>query len=175
MNDLSNYTLNDLPISERPRERLKNHGAKSLAIYELLSIILGKGTKGATVIELSQKLLKEFGNLQKMSEASLEELMAIKGIGFAKATQIIAVFEINKRIQEIVKDKTISIKSAEDVARIFQPRIKNKKKEAFYLVCLDTRNNLIHFSIHHSIPAKLEVHANLLLNILHIKAIQDKV
>ena len=91
---MKSYTLHDLPADERPRERLVKHGVESLSLQELLSLIFGRGVKGESVTSMSQKLITTFSSLDKLSEASIEELIKIKGLGLAKACQIKACFEI---------------------------------------------------------------------------------
>ena len=86
------FTIHDLPKSERPRERLQKHGAEALSAQELLALILGRGIKGESVMVTAQRLLSAFGNVKNISEASIEELSAIKGIGIAKASQLKSIF-----------------------------------------------------------------------------------
>src|SRR3972149_6897530 len=81
-------TIHDLPKSERPRERLQMLGAEALSSQELIALILGRGIRGESVMVTAQRLLSSFGNIKNISEASIEELSAIKGIGLAKAVQI---------------------------------------------------------------------------------------
>lgn len=95
------FSIQDLPVEERPRERLVKFGEQSLSVQELLQIILGRGIAGESVMVIAQKLLSQFGSLQKLADAGIEELSSIKGIGLAKATQIKAVFEIEMRIKRI--------------------------------------------------------------------------
>ena len=92
------FTLRDLPKEERPRERLVKFGEQALSAQELLQVILGRGVAGESVSVTAQKLLTQFGSLQKLSEAGIDEMTSIKGIGLAKATQIKAVFEIGRRL-----------------------------------------------------------------------------
>jgi len=95
------FTIYDLPEEERPRERQVKFGEQALSAQELLQIILGRGIAGESVAVTAQKLLSEFGSLQKLAEASIEEISSIKGIGLAKASQIKAAFEIGRRISTI--------------------------------------------------------------------------
>lgn len=139
------FTLHDLPVEERPRERLKKFGEDALSTQELIQIILGQGVKGESVSVLSQKLITKFGNLEKLSEASLNELYEIKGIGPAKAAKLKAVFEIVRRVTNN-QNNTAQLKefsSPELVAKIIRGRLKDFKKEHFYIICLDSRNKSI--------------------------------
>ncbi|MEW6605890.1 MAG: DNA repair protein RadC [bacterium] len=145
MNEYKSFTIHDLPISERPRERLQKFGAEALSAQEILALILGRGIAGESVMVTAQRLLTTFGNVKAISEASLEELAKVRGIDQAKASQIKAAFELAKRGDEEVGER-VSIKSAEDVAKLVRPRLKDKKKEYFLILSLDTRNNLTKIS-----------------------------
>lgn len=138
------FTVRDLPLSERPRERLQKHGEEALSAQELLALVLGRGSKNDSVLNVAQRLLSHFGNLNKLASAGLEELAKIKGIGPAKAAQIKAVFELGKRnLSSWDKTEKIKISSAEDVFRMFGQKLKGKKKEHFLALLLDSRNRLL--------------------------------
>ena len=139
------FTIHDLPESERPRERLQKHGPEALSSQELLALLLGRGIKGESVMVTAQRLLSTFGNIENISQASLEELSDVKGVGPAKASQIKAAFELARR-KEDHEGKQISVKSHLDVIKLVKQKLKDKKKEHFLILCLDTRNNLIKIS-----------------------------
>jgi len=140
----NSFTVRDLPPSERPRERLIKLGSEALSAQEILALILGRGIKGESVMATSQKLLSRFGNLKGIANASVEELMQISGIGPAKAAQIKAALELSKRLEADVGEKPQPVlKSPEDVAAVVKSKLKGKKKEHFWVICLDTRNRLI--------------------------------
>ena len=140
----NSFTVRDLPPSERPRERLIKLGSEALSAQEILALILGRGIKGESVMATSQKLLSRFGNLKGIANASVEELMQISGIGPAKAAQIKAALELSKRLEADVGEKPQPVlKSPEDVAAVLKSKLKGKKKEHFWVICLDTRNRLI--------------------------------
>lgn len=139
------FTIHDLPKSERPRERLQRHGAEALSSQELIALILGRGIKGESVLVTAQRLLSAFGNVENISQASIEELSAIKGVGLAKAAQLKASFELARRKEEH-DEKYMPVKSHQDVIKVVRQRLKDKKKEHFLILCLDTRNNLIKIS-----------------------------
>jgi len=135
------FTLHDLPPEERPRERLVRFGEQALSAQELLQLILGRGIAGESVAITAQKLLSHFGSLQKLSEANIEELSQVKGIGLAKAAQIKAAFEIGRRISSqapAYKQKDLS--SPEKVFKLVRSKLKDHSKEHFYLIALDSRN-----------------------------------
>ncbi len=138
------FTVHDLPLSERPRERLLKHGIEALSAQEILALILGRGIKDESVIVTAQKLLSTFGNLKNIAAASMEELTKIKGIGPAKAAQIKAAFELSKRLEDSSdKDRKATVKSPEDAIKSVKNQLKGKKKEHFLVLSLDTRNHLI--------------------------------
>ncbi len=146
-------SVNDLPKSERPRERLIEHGADKLSSAELISIILNTGIKGESVIMISQRLLMKFGSLKGIMDASLEDLKQIKGLGEAKATKIKASFAIAKKVMEEIKvfdswkeserKKYNAVTSPSVLYDIIRNKILNFSKEHFFVISLDTRNNFI--------------------------------
>ncbi len=143
----NSFTVHDLPLSERPRERLLKLGSEALSSQEVLALILGRGVKGESVILTAQKLLSKFGNLKNLASASVEELTQIKGIGPAKAAQIKAAFELNRRLEDPSSEvPEITVKSPEDAVKAAKNQLKGKKKEHFLVLCLDTRNHLININ-----------------------------
>ena len=138
-------TLNDLPQSERPRERLSRYGSSVLSSTELLALILGRGTRGEPVMVLAQKILSQFGSLEKIAEASIENLREIKGLGHAKASQLKACFEIVSRLQSAhsVDPTKTYVNTPRDLYVLLQPRIAKYTKEHFLVISLDTRNAII--------------------------------
>jgi DNA repair protein RadC len=140
----NSFTVRDLPLSERPRERLLKLGSEALSAQEILALILGRGTKGESVMVISQKLVSRFGDLKAIANASVEELTQIKGIGPAKAAQIKAALELSRRLEADASEKPKPVlKSPGDVAAEVRSKLKGKKKEHFLVLCLDTRNRLI--------------------------------
>jgi DNA repair protein RadC len=139
------FTIHDVPESDRPRERLQRLGPESLTAQELLEVIMGKGgSHGGSVIKLAEKLLNKFTNIQGISEASVEELRSIPGIGLAKACQIKAAFELaNRREVPGVSQTRTRIKTPEDAYNELKDRARGKKKEYFWAIFLDTRNQVI--------------------------------
>ena len=141
------FTIHDLPVSERPRERLQKFGVESLSAQEILALILGRGISGESVMVTAQRLLSEFGSLKGIADASVEELSQVKGIGIAKASQIKAAFELANRLEGYSETaKKPLVKTPEDVASLVKSRLKGKKREHFLALLLDTRNQLIKVS-----------------------------
>ena len=139
----STFTVRDLPRSERPRERLQKFGAEALSAQELLALVIGRGIPKKSVMNIAQELLAKFGNIRSISQATIEELSQIKGIGLAKAAQIKACFELGKRQDLEPEAKDFSIKNPESVVKAIRSSIKDKAKEHFKLILLNPRNKII--------------------------------
>jgi DNA repair protein RadC len=131
----------DIPKDSRPRERFLKLGPESLSDSELFAILLRTGTRGENVIDMSNRLIAEYG-LDKLFECSLKELEKIKGIGPSKAMQILTIAEITKRINQS-KKPVKRITCAQDVFNHFHERVKDEKQENFFVLMLDTKNNVI--------------------------------
>lgn len=133
--------IKEISLDNRPRERMEKQGASVLSDAELLAVILQKGTREENVIDMSHRLISKYG-IDKLSSCSLNELQEIKGIGKAKATQILALFEFNKR-HNLSKQNGKPIKSAKDVYDYCSPKLAGADKEHFMILHLDTRNRVI--------------------------------
>ncbi|HAY33277.1 MAG TPA: hypothetical protein DCY06_04005 [Bacteroidetes bacterium] len=145
--------VNDLPLSERPRERLREYGAEKLSSAELLALLLNTGTKGESVITLAQKILVKFGSLSMIMDASLEDLKNFKGLGEVKASKLMASFGIAKKIIKELRENENTIRenkkkynavtNPEELFKILISKVSNFSKEHFYVISLDSRNNFI--------------------------------
>lgn len=133
--------IKDLPDSSKPRERFLKHGPEALSDAELFAIILRTGLVGENVMEMSNRLISKFG-LVNLFDCSLKELQQIKGIGPNKAMQLLAMSELGKRYNQ-EKNLVKKITCAEDVFKLFHPLLRDKKQEHFYVLMLDTKNNII--------------------------------
>lgn len=142
----SSFTVRDLPRQERPRERLQKFGAEALSAQELLALVIGRGIPKKSVMNIAQELLTRFGNVKAISQATIEELSQIKGIGLAKAAQIKACFELGKREELEPELKNFDIKDPEAVVKAIRASIKDKAKEHFKLILLNPRNKIIGIS-----------------------------
>jgi len=135
-----------MPEDSRPRERLLKFGIENLSDSEILAVMLRTGTrgkkgeKGENAIEMGERLINQYG-LDKLSECSLKELQEIKGIGPAKAMQILTLFEFNKR-HHMAQKPIKKITCAKDVFDLFHDRLKDEKQENFIVLMLDTKNQI---------------------------------
>lgn len=139
-------TVKDLLPEERPRERLLSHGAQALSSQELLALLLSKGVKGESVLVTAQGLLSKFGSLEDVMKASVHELLAIRGLGVAKVTQLAACLEIARRISaaevlRLVSQKQIT--TAEEVYYVVKSKLQDEHKEHLFVLCFDVRQRLL--------------------------------
>src|SRR5699024_4622142 len=125
--------MKDVPKEERPRERLLTYGANHLSNYELLSILLGSGTKQHSVTQLAKQILIYFDGLKHLADATIEELTSIKGIGEAKGVNILAAVELGKRILKYKPDVQYIVKYTQDGA-IF---VKIEFRTIHYIITVD--------------------------------------
>lgn len=132
------YMVKEIPLADRPRERLMKYGAKSLANYEILAIILGTGTKDQSVLDLAKNVLIYFEELNRLNEITVKELIKIKGIGMAKAITIIAAIELGKRVNEPVIS-SLRITNSKQAYEHLKDSLQNENQEN--LVCIYLNNN----------------------------------
>jgi len=131
----------EMEKNSRPRERLQEFGVESLSDAELLAIILRTGTRAENVIDMSNRLIALYG-IDELFNCTISELEKIKGIGKGKAMQLLAVSELGKRIRLKEKRKE-KIKTAKDVFCLFEEKLKYEKQEFFYVILLNTKNNIL--------------------------------
>lgn len=132
-------TIHDLPRVDRPREKLIKYGPEKLSNSELLAILLRTGHKGLNVVELARGILNKFGQ-KKLAKTSFGELKKNFGLGPAKACEIVACFELGRRL---LKDKKAEIYlSPKDIWQELKD-IRSHKKEHFVIFYLDSRNQEI--------------------------------
>ena len=133
-----------LPPTERPRERLWSLGPAALTTVELLAILLGTGTGGRTALDLAADLLEVgAGSLRRVAMRPRAELLQIEGIGPGKGARLLAAFEVGARL--VGEDRPVAprIREPEDVARLFQPRLRDLQVEEFHLLALDSQSQVL--------------------------------
>ncbi|OPY71491.1 MAG: hypothetical protein A4E63_01517 [Syntrophorhabdus sp. PtaU1.Bin050] len=146
LKDETTFTVHDLPRQERPRERLQKFGAEALSAQELLALIIGRGVAKRSVMDIAQELVRRFGSINGLSRATAEELSKVRGIGIAKAAQILACFELARRQDLEGEMEDLDIKDPGDVVKVVRAGLRDKAKEHFKLVLLNTRNKVIGIS-----------------------------
>lgn len=138
-----NVLIKDLPVQERPRERLLQYGPEYLSNRELLAILLQTGTKDQSVFGLVDQLLAHFGSLRSLAGASFEEMSVIKGIGPAKASQVLAAFEMAKRLSNSNLEVKEVIRSPQDAATIVMDEMRLLDREHFVILMLNTKHAVV--------------------------------
>lgn len=140
---MQHQTLRQLPHNQRPRERMITYGADALSHAELLAILLRTGTKNQSAVELATNVLRQCGSLRQLVDMSTEELTAIKGIGQAKALQLLAGIELGKRVARSRLGDVVTVRSPYDAAMFVMEEMKYLKKEHFVCLFLNTKNHII--------------------------------
>jgi len=134
--------IRDMPANERPRERLVKQGVSSLSDAELLAVILRTGTYKENAVELSREILKKF-NIKNLSHASITKLKKVFGVGEAKACQILASFELGRRLASFRPEKYKKINNPKEAAALIFPKLIGLKKEHLIGIYLDSRKKII--------------------------------
>lgn len=144
MKENKRYTVKELPLDDRPREKLLMRGAQNLSDAELVAILLRTGKKGNSVLEIARELIQTEGNLAMLATKSVDSLQKVSGIGKDKAATLAAAFELSRRI--LSQSKWFSdqkVTSPQDIADIFIPLLRDDNKERFIVVCLNSSNKII--------------------------------
>ncbi len=141
MKPLRKQTIRDLPREERPRERLWAIGAHNLSDVELVSILLGSGSRKVTALELARQLLGEQG-LRMLVESSVLDLSQQTGIGMAKACTLKSAAEIARRLSSR-SEKRALIKSPSDVGHLLMEDMRYLDREHFRVIMLNTKNQVL--------------------------------
>lgn len=141
--DYSTIKLFDLPVSERPRERLLKYGSGTLSDVELIALVLRSGGRGSTVRNLAEELLKIFKNYRGIMLADTSELVSFHNIGLAKATSLKAACEIGLRMNTELSPLSSVVSSPEDIFKVLRKILYAKSKEHLYIVSLDSRLRIL--------------------------------
>jgi len=136
-------TIKELPVSERPRERLKKYGAASLSTAELLAISLRTGVGGENVLNLAARLLARFRGLTGLARAGFAELCAEKGVGMAKAAQLKAALELGRRLLITSPEERPQVRSPADAANLLMLEMGLLEQEHMRLILLDAKNRVL--------------------------------
>ena len=131
------------PPSDRPREKLLNHGAETLSDIELLAILLRTGSKGIGVIELSRTLIQHFGSLDELLTARPVQLKRFKGLGQAKIAELRAILAICQRVLEHRVKQGSALTSPDSTRQYLQMHFRGQTSEQFACLFLDTRHRVI--------------------------------
>jgi len=140
--------VKDIPLDDRPREKLLLRGQQNITDAELLAILLRTGTRGVSVVEMAQKLISKYANLAQLALQSPELLQNNLGIGKDKAATLVAAFEISRRVESQSKwFSNKSITNPSEVAKMFIPILRDEVKERFIVVSMNAANRIIRYNI----------------------------
>ena len=136
-------SIRELPASERPRERLKQHGARTLTVAELLAIVLGTGAGGQSALSVAQGILAHAdGSLRRIATQPVAALTAMRGVGNARAVSVHAALELGRRMAEEARDDGAPLRSPRDVFAAFSGRLQDLPVEEFHVAVLDAQHRL---------------------------------
>lgn len=135
--------VKDLPLKERPRERLIEYGKENLSNEELLSIILKTGNGKLSVKEISNNILNYFNGIENLKDATKEQLQQIKGIGVVQALTLLSVIELGKRIYMIKPVDKVLLNNSKLIYEYMKYQLYDKKQEYFYCLYVNQRKELI--------------------------------
>jgi DNA repair protein RadC len=144
MSEPGKLSVKDWSPEDQPREKLLHKGVYTLSDAELLAIILGSGSKGESVVDLSQRILQSANNnINQLGKLSLKQLMQFRGVGEAKAISIVAALELGKRrkAEEIMRREKIL--SSKDVYEYFHPMLCDLCHEEFWVLFLNNAAKVI--------------------------------
>ena len=135
--------VQELPSRERPRERLKSHGARALSSSELIAILLGSGFAGHSAVRIAHEILASaHGSLRRLSAQPVAALKALPGVGNARAVAIHAALELGRRMAAEDREDGIPVRGPRDVHEIFGPRLQDLPVEEFHVAVLDSQHRL---------------------------------
>jgi DNA repair protein RadC len=137
------HTIRELPAAERPRERLAQRGPGGLTAAELIALLWGSGVRGRSAVDLATDALSGHDGLAGLARASDLELAAIPGIGRAKAAQLLAAFELGRRLMADWPAGRWSIRGPHDVADRLILQMGRLEREELRVVILDTKNHVL--------------------------------
>jgi DNA repair protein RadC len=137
--------IKEWPMADRPREKFMERGSYGVTDAELLAIIIGKGVKNTSALDLSKDILQKVGSLKKLQEKSVSEVeqLKIKGLGKTKIISMLAALELGRRSLSKKNDEKIAFKHPNDVHKYYYPLIGGLKYELFKVIAVDGTNSLI--------------------------------
>ena len=132
---------------DRPREKLTRFGATSLGDNELVAIVLGEGHARASALDLANALLTSTGGVEGLARARPDDLIAVRGIGEARAAQLLASVELGRRVMSRGGRKRFQVTSPRSIAEFLMPQYGNRPVEQFGIVLLDTKHKVLRTTV----------------------------
>jgi DNA repair protein RadC len=140
---MSNLLIREMPVTDRPRERLEKNGAEALRTAELIAILLRTGTRGISAVQVAEELLARFRTLDRLAAATLQEIRQVKGIGRDKAIALKSAFTLATRMAREMQGEAPLLDTAERIAEAMREEFRMSSVETFKVLLLNTRRRLI--------------------------------
>ncbi len=137
------FMIKEIPLEERPRERFLKYPPSTITNHELIAIILRTGSRQESVIELSKRILYKYDNLKALSNTTVKDLMEIRGIGTSKAIELLAAFELGKRVNKESFVPQVKLLSPESIFLYLKSDLEMKTQEHFVALYLNTKGELV--------------------------------
>lgn len=142
--NMETLTIKEIPLCERPYEKLEKYGAAVLSDAELIAIVIKSGTVNERSTDIAMRILSSHeSGILGLYHRTMEELQQIKGIGRVKAIQLKAIAEISKRMAKATHKEKVNIHSPSSVAALYMEEMRHLKREHMLVVLLDTKYNVI--------------------------------
>jgi DNA repair protein RadC len=135
--------MKDLLPDDRPREKLRRHGASALGDNELVALIIGSGSRRGNALSVANALLAAHGGLHGLTRCTADDFVRIAGIGRARAAQIVAALELGRRTLTLAPSARLQIRRPDDAAAYLMPRFGSRGVEQFGIVLLDTKHRVM--------------------------------
>src|SRR5258708_15814906 len=135
--------MKDLLPDDRPREKLRHHGAAALGDNELVALIIGNGSRRGNALSVANALLAAHGGLHGLMRCRADDLVRITGIGAARAAQIVAALELGRRTLRLAPSARLQIRRADDAAAYLMPRFGACGVEQFGIILLDSKHRVM--------------------------------
>ncbi len=140
---MSGVAIRELPSTERPRERLKQHGPHALSAIELMAILFGSGSEGRSSIDLARDVLgASQGSLRRLASRPVASLTSVRGVGAARAVTVHAALELGRRMVAEQRDEGAAMREARDVYNAYAHRLEDLPVEEFHVATLDAQHRL---------------------------------
>ncbi|MBO8126191.1 MAG: DNA repair protein RadC [Firmicutes bacterium] len=140
---MSGLSIKSKPVEERPREKLFFHGEEALDVAELLAVVIGTGNRGASALDLANRLLAHFGDLAGLARVEASEVAMLAGIGPAKAAQVVAALALGKRISKLQARPKQIIASPREAFSYLWSDLRFQTREIFRCLVMDTKNQIL--------------------------------
>ncbi len=135
--------MKDLLPGDRPREKLRHHGASALGDNELIALVIGNGSRRGNALSVANALLAAHGGLHGLFRGTADDFEKIAGIGAARAAQVVAALELGRRTLTLAPNARLQIRRPEDAARYLMPRFGGRGVEQSGIILLDTKHRVM--------------------------------